>query len=234
MSVPATSPRSTQIACISMKSSGSHSFAKPVNESPSPPAQSPTTHRVNPTDGCSTRHASTSLSSAALLTAYAPSPGHGAVCDALTDERYTSDAARRGEVGERGRRDERGAGDVRVEHAPPGLDVGVGEPSERTDGGRVDECVDSPEVGRGLLDRRAARVGIGDVALDGERVAPGLAGRRFQPLAPAGEQTRRAHLAAPDRRRCTGRVRSTRRPLLLATLPLDRHADVDVRSLGTG
>ena len=37
--------------------------------------------------GCSTRHASTSLSSAALLTMYAPSPGHGGVSDALTDDR---------------------------------------------------------------------------------------------------------------------------------------------------
>ena len=40
-----------------------------VMEAPSPPAQSPTTSRVNPTAGCSPRQASTSLSSAALLTA---------------------------------------------------------------------------------------------------------------------------------------------------------------------
>ena len=39
-----------------------------VIESPSPPAQSPTVTRVNPICGCSACHASTSLSSAALLT----------------------------------------------------------------------------------------------------------------------------------------------------------------------
>src|SRR3954469_21300783 len=58
--------------------------------SPSPPAQSPTTTRVKPTCGYSARHASTSLSSAALLTAYAASPGHGGVSDALTEERYAA------------------------------------------------------------------------------------------------------------------------------------------------
>ena len=40
-----------------------------VMTSPSPPAQSPTITRVKPTSGCSARHASTSLSRAALLTA---------------------------------------------------------------------------------------------------------------------------------------------------------------------
>src|SRR4029450_2816903 len=39
-----------------------------VIDGPSPPAQSPTITRVNPTAGCSARQASTSLSSAALLT----------------------------------------------------------------------------------------------------------------------------------------------------------------------
>ena len=53
------------------RSSGpwSQSALNSVMESPSPPAQSPTVTRVNPTCGCSACHASTSLSSAALLTA---------------------------------------------------------------------------------------------------------------------------------------------------------------------
>ena len=50
-------------------SSMSHPRLNSVIDSPSPPAQSPTTTRVKPTLGCSARHASTSLSSAALLTA---------------------------------------------------------------------------------------------------------------------------------------------------------------------
>src|SRR4029453_16805281 len=66
------------------------SSAKCVMASPSPPVQSPTTTRENATAGCSARHASTSLSSAALLTTYAPRPGHGGVSDALTDERYAA------------------------------------------------------------------------------------------------------------------------------------------------
>src|SRR5262249_58339742 len=90
MSDPAVYLRATQSAPSSAASSMSQSLAKPVIESPSPPAQSPTTRRVNPTSGRSARHASTSLSSAALLTAYAPSPGHGGVIDALTDDRYTA------------------------------------------------------------------------------------------------------------------------------------------------
>ena len=67
--------------------SRSHPLANSVSDSPSPPAQSPTTTRVKPILGCSARQASTSLSRAALLTAYDPSPGHGGVSDALTDDR---------------------------------------------------------------------------------------------------------------------------------------------------
>jgi hypothetical protein len=48
-----------------------------VIESPSPLAQSPSTRRVKPTLGCSTRHASTNLSRAALLTADVPRPTKG-------------------------------------------------------------------------------------------------------------------------------------------------------------
>src|SRR3954469_13611836 len=84
---------------ISAASSGSQSLANCDIASPSPPVQSPTTARVNRMWGCSARQASTSLSSAALLTAYAPSPGHGGVIDALTDDRYTAvpaDASRCG------------------------------------------------------------------------------------------------------------------------------------------
>src|SRR3954470_23207478 len=68
----------------------SHCVGNSLCESPSPPPQSPTTTRVKPTVGCSARHASTSLSSAALLTAYAPSPGHGGVSEALTEDRYAA------------------------------------------------------------------------------------------------------------------------------------------------
>ena len=69
------------------ESSASQAALNCVIESPSPPGQSPTITRVKPIAGCSTRHASTSLSSAALLTMYAPRPGHGGVSDAETDER---------------------------------------------------------------------------------------------------------------------------------------------------
>src|SRR6476620_5639901 len=76
------------------KNSSATSVSQPVAKcdcaSPSPPPQSPTTTRVNPTCGCSARQASTSLSRAALLTAYAPRPGHGGVSDALTDDRYAA------------------------------------------------------------------------------------------------------------------------------------------------
>src|SRR4051812_35014152 len=86
-SAPAMYPRDTHVGMSSMASSASQPDANSVMPAPSPPAQSPTTTRVKPTDGCSTRQASTSLSSAALLTTYAPRPGHGGVCDALTDDR---------------------------------------------------------------------------------------------------------------------------------------------------
>ena len=68
-SAPAMYSRAIQIDAISVISSWSQPALNPVMESPSPPAQSPTVTRVNPTCGCSARHASTSLSSAALLTA---------------------------------------------------------------------------------------------------------------------------------------------------------------------
>ena len=61
--------RASQIGAISVIRSMSQSALNPVMASPSPPAQSPTVTRVNPIWGCSARQASTSLSSAALLTA---------------------------------------------------------------------------------------------------------------------------------------------------------------------
>src|SRR5882724_10920995 len=88
ISEPAMYLRATQSGMSAAASSLSQPLANSVIDSPSPPAQSPTTRRVKPTLGCSARHASTSLSRAALLTAYAPSPGHGGVSDALTDDRY--------------------------------------------------------------------------------------------------------------------------------------------------
>ena len=107
--------------------SGSQLFANSVIASPSPPAQSPTTTRVKPMLGCSARHASTILSSAALVTAYTPSPGHGGVSDALTDDKYAAtppDAARWGSAAAV---IERGTRDVGVERLAPRCRVGVDE-----------------------------------------------------------------------------------------------------------
>src|SRR2546430_12659954 len=62
-------PRSTLFPYTTLFRSQSQSEAtgNSVAESPSPPVQSPTMQRVNPTVGCSTLHASMSLSRAALL-----------------------------------------------------------------------------------------------------------------------------------------------------------------------
>ena len=98
--------RAVQIGMISMARSMSQSLANCDCDSPSPPVQSPTTDRVKPTSGCSMRHASTILSSAALLTSTAARPGHGGSSSADRRE-VRGGALRRAEVGERGRGDER-------------------------------------------------------------------------------------------------------------------------------
>src|SRR6476620_9750049 len=69
------------------RAAGSQFLLNSVWESPVPPKLSPTASRVNPILGCSMRHASTSLSRAAFVTAYEPSSGHGVVNDALSDDR---------------------------------------------------------------------------------------------------------------------------------------------------
>ena len=69
MSEPAMYLRVYHSVTRSAAASRSQPSANSVSDSPSPPEQSPTTTRVKPICGCSARHASTSLSSAALLTA---------------------------------------------------------------------------------------------------------------------------------------------------------------------
>jgi hypothetical protein len=169
------------------------SDGRPVAESPSPPAHSPTTTREKPTLGCSARHASTSLSSAALLTAYAPSRPWW--CQRGTDRRQV----RGGTSGcrkmrDRRARDERRADDVGVERSPPRLRVRVDEPDQGPDPGGVDEGVDSSEPGGRLGDRRPAGGFVGDVALDRQRRGARLLRSVVESPAPPREER---HMSPP-------------------------------------
>ncbi len=96
-------------------------------------------------------------------------------CERRTDRRQVRGrASRLRELADRGARDERGAGDVRVEGAPPRGRVGFGEPRDLPDPGRVHEGVDPAEAGRSLRDRGPDRILVGHVALECERRAAGF------------------------------------------------------------
>ncbi len=77
INLPGMQPREAHSGTAFMARSMSQPMFIPVAASPSPPGHSPTMKVVKPMSGCSARHASTILSSAALLTPYAPRPGHG-------------------------------------------------------------------------------------------------------------------------------------------------------------
>ena len=118
---------------------------------------------------------------------YAPRPGQGGVSDALDRREIHGDAGRVGEIWKRGRRHDRGAGDVGVEGPPPRVGIGVGEASQRTDRGRVHERVDAAERGRRFDDGRPARRLVGHVAGDRDGPVPGLLRGRIEPFAATSE-----------------------------------------------
>ena len=168
-----------------------------------------------------------------MLTAYAPSPGHGGVSDALTDERYTAvppDAVRWGMA-------------ALVTIAAPmtfvsnaARQVAASVSTSRASGpmpGRVDERVDATEPCGGFRDRGAARRLVGDVALDHERPGAGLLRRVLEPGAATGEQRDLRHPAGRGRCRCTGRVRWTR-PRRLLALDFSPEDDTTVRERRIG
>src|SRR5205823_6413292 len=78
--------------------------------------------------------------------------------------------------------------DVRVENAPPRVGAGVDHANERTDGGRVDEVVDTAQCRGRLIERRPTRCLVGDIAFDGDGARTGFLGRGFDAGATPGEQ----------------------------------------------
>ena len=87
INLPGMQPREAHSGTAFMARSISQPMFIPVWASPSPPAHSPTIRVVKPMSGCSARQASTSRSRAALLTPYAPRPGHGGPKVPASDER---------------------------------------------------------------------------------------------------------------------------------------------------
>ena len=203
--------RCIQTGPSSMARSELQSLANCVIDSPSPPGQSPTVTRVKPSSGCSVRQASTILSSAALLTRYAASPGHGGVSDALTEERYAAapcDACRCGSAA------------AVASDAPMALvskarrQVSASRSSIR-DSGPMPVAYTSasipPRPSAASSMALAARRLVGHVTTDGERAGTGFLGCVDQAVVRVGPGAPRPRPAGPVRPRCSARARWTLR-----------------------